>query len=414
MKKVLLICHRASPVLEKMVGFARERALQPVAISSATSDGGKPWFDTCAKLGIAAAMSATRSIELADIDALLAREPGDYAFAFANWDGQRGLMAELNQRFGANDLTPAAVATVQDKLLFRQTLLQHGLSQLRVMPADSPQALALVADGTPLIVKPRRGVGSLMTARVASASALAHMNQLFNAGIPEEDLFSEFTRGNELIAETFFEGTELSFELIRHQGQTTFWCAHEKTPVEFAGATVLEPGFMAPCVSISAQEVARGFALVEQALDRLALHAGCYHVEMLRNGQGEWEFIEINTRMGGALISDSVLAQYGRHLMGDWMDVLLGRAPAAPTAPRCGVYMQCGFAFGDRRVTRITASSTMRTPDIVRTPGKVGMLASDQREDIATVCLWRTTLARHAEEVAELAGEHYFTLDYAP
>ena len=62
MKKVLLMCHRASPVLERLVGYARERDLFPVAISSATNDDGSEWFETCARLGVPASMAASHTI----------------------------------------------------------------------------------------------------------------------------------------------------------------------------------------------------------------------------------------------------------------------------------------------------------------------------------------------------------------
>ena len=413
MKKVLLMCHRASPVLERLVGYARERDLFPVAISSATNDDGSEWFETCARLGVPASMAASHTIGIEEVEALMAREPGEYVFAFSSWDGQRALMAQINERLGANDSARATIVAVQDKLLFRQRLIDNGLSRLRVIPAGSPEAYALAGEGVSLIVKPRRGLGSLMTARVSSAAELDHMNRLFDEGIPEEDLFSEFTRANELIGETFFDGTEFSFEVVRSHGRTQFWCIHEKTPVQFSESTVLEPGFTSPCISIGEQDVAAGLAIVEQALALFELHAGCFHVEVRRNARGEWEFIEINTRMGGAMIGDSVHAQYGRHLMADWMDVLLDRDIAPLTPPTCGTYVQCGFAFGDKTLVRISASPVMRTPDIVKTPGKVGMTASNKREDIATLCLWKTERDRHAEQVAALAVDDYFTLEYA-
>jgi biotin carboxylase len=395
-----------------MVLFARERGLAPVAISSAANDGGTEWFAMCDRLGVPAAMSSARAIRMEEIDALLAREQGDYAFAFAIWDGQRSLMAHLNRRLGANDLPPEIIDAVQDKYLFRQTLVRNGLSALRVMPATSPEACALVASGTPLIVKPRRGLGSLMTGRVDSPAALDRLNRLFEEGVPEEDLFSEFTRGNELIAETFFEGTEFSFEILRNRGRTAFWAVHEKTRMEYSDATVLERGFTAPCVTIGQQDAEVGYAIADRALGLLGLDTGSFHVEMLRNGQGEWEFIEINTRQGGALITDSVHAQYGRHLMGDWMDLLLGRELQPSAGPSCGVYVQCGFAFGDRRIARILRSPDMQEPDLVRTLVKVGMTATSKREDIATLCLWKTERARHAEQVGRLAVADYFTLEY--
>lgn len=413
MKKVLLICHRGSKALERMVAFARARGLSPVAISSACADQGQSWAEMCQRLEVPFGLSAASTIALADVDALLERHPGDYAFAYANWDGQRELMARMNERFGARDLSPAAVRFVQDKLAFRQALIVAGLSRLAVSRADAPEARAALERGEALIVKPKRGAGSLLTGKVERLEELERLNALFHAGMPDDDLFSEFLHDNELIAETFFSGTEFSFEVIRSQGRTAFWCAHEKTRMEYTDLTVLERGFSSPCVTIDAAESRVGFAAVEKALAAFGLDQGCFHVEMLRDEAGRWEFIEVNARIGGGLIGDSVHAQYERHMLGDWMDLLLqGEIEIPEPTPNVGTYLQFSYPEGDRRISAINQSPRMREPDLLRMLTAVGKTTRSDREEFAALCLWKTDRQRHAEEVAALAAEEYITLEY--
>lgn len=413
MKKVLLICHRGSKALERMVDFARVRKLAPIAISSACADGGTAWVEMCNRLEVPYGLSVGSTIDMQDVEALLEREPGEYAFAYANWDGQRELMARMNERFGVRDLTPATVRFVQDKLAFRRALIAEGLSQLHVFPATSPDAQATLQRGGKLIVKPRRGAGSLLTGCVASVPELDRLRALFEAGVPDDDLFSEFVRDNELIAETFFSGTEFSFEIIRSGGKTAFWCIHEKTRMEYTDVTVLERGFCSPCVSIDEAESGAGLAVVEKALDTFGLNNGCFHVEMLRNLEGRWEFIEINARIGGALIGDSVHAQYGRHMLGDWMDLLLhGDVDIPQTAPEFGTYLQFSYAEGERRIGAILESPRMRRPELLRVLVEVGQVCRGDREEFAALCLWKTKRREQAAEIAALAVEEYITLEY--
>lgn len=414
MNHILLFCHRGSPSLERMVTLARARGLAPVAITSACPDGGAAWSAMCERLDVPNAISSGPNVHLSDVDALLARMPGRYVCAYANWDGQRMLMAAMNQRFGARDLTPEAVRAAQDKFAFRSALIEHGLSRLQVWPATAPEARAALSAGQALIVKPRRGAGSLLTGKVTRVEELDRLLALFDAGIDDDDLFSEFTHDNELIAEGFFAGTEFSFELVRSQGRTLFWCAHEKTRMEFTDLTILERGFSSPCVSIGEAECRAALARIEQALGALDLGEGCFHVEMLRNDAGQWEFIEVNTRIGGALISDSVQAQYGRNMLADWLALLHdGALEIAPPAPTVGTYLQFSYTMGDGRIASINEAAHMRAPDLLRVLAKVGNVARSDREEFAALCLWKTDRSRQQEEVAALAADEYITIGYA-
>lgn len=413
MKKILFFCHRGSASLERMVPLARQRGLAPVAITSACADGGLAWSAMCERLEVPNAISTGVNVQMGDVDALLRREGGDYVGAYANWDGQRVLMATVNERCGARDLRPDAVRLAQDKLAFRRALIEHGLSRLSVWPADSRQARDALANGQALIVKPRRGAGSLFTGKVRQTSELERLLRLFDAGIEDDDIFSEFTHDNELIAETFFAGTEFSFELIRKDGATAFWCAHEKTRMEFTDLTILERGFSSPCVSISEQDCSTAFALIEKALTVLELTDGCFHVEMLRDAAGQWEFIEVNTRIGGALISDSVQAQYGRDLLADWLALLHdGDLGVAAPAPTVGTYLQFSYTIGDQRIASINQAPHMRAPDLIKVLAKVGDLARGDREQFAALCLWKTDRRQQQQEVAALAADEYITIAY--
>jgi len=342
-----------------------------------------------------------------------ARAVPDYRFCFTFWDGQREVMAQVNQELGAHDVSPQAIRSALDKHLMRHVLVERGVSALRPFRLDDPELRERLDRGEKHIVKPRRGAGSLCTRAVTSWSQVQEQVAAFERGPGEKDLLAEFFQGNELIAETFFEGREVSFEVIRQGGETLLASDHERTVLDFAAETVLERGFASPPVLLSAEAVLAARQLSDRALEALGLGDGCYHVEVSVDADGACEIIEVNPRLGGQFMFDSVRLQHGRSLLDDWMDVLAGQRLEPAGERSCGTYYQAHYLAAGRQVLGMVTDETLPAPEIVSPAFKEGSVARADREELGAMTIWKTDLATHREEVAALVDHEYCSFVYA-
>jgi predicted ATP-grasp superfamily ATP-dependent carboligase len=413
--KALLIVHRGSPSTPRLVGAIREKGFEPVVLSSKPFDDGTEFRAVCAGLGVDHVIADSIAVDRAEALRVLGDRLEGCKFCYAVWDGQRRLMAELNELLGAPDVAPAAITLAQDKLELRRMLRSLGLSGIAAFPVTDRALRERLDRGERHIVKPRRGSGSLSTRAVRSWAEVEPMAEAFAKGAGEGDLFAEFFDDNELMAETFFEGRELSVELVRQGGRTLFACEHEKTVLEFTDSTVLERGLASPAIGLTAEEIATATALAERTLEVVGLGEGCYHVELRVGATGHCEIIEVNPRIGGAYIADSVRQQFDRSMTHDWLDMLAGRTPAANGADRrCGTYFQLAYAEQGRRIVALEKNATLPAPELFLQMCKLGGIARADREDIAAIALWRTDLAAHRREVERLATNEYISFVYAP
>src|SRR5207247_835110 len=125
------------------------------------------------------------------------------------------------------------------------------------------------------------------------------------------------------------------------RGEVLLASEHEKTEVEFLPKTVLERGFISPAITLAPETVKAGLQRAKDVLAALGLSEGGYHVELRVNGRGEWDVIEVNARLGGGLLAESIKRQYGRVMHSDWLDMLAGSRPEPyPATRQCGVYLQ--------------------------------------------------------------------------
>lgn len=412
MKHALLLVRRNATATPLTVETLRHKGFEPVVLSSLPDDGGARFRQMCAQLNVECAVSAGVTITRDDVEEILGRTP-DCAFCLSLADSQRSLMAMANQYLGAPDVDPSALSRAVDKHTMRTSLSGIGLSRLLSLRLSDPHARALIETGEPFVVKPRSGAGSLCVGVVRSWAEARELQDAFDEGPGEEDMMAEYFEDNELIAESFFAGQELSLDVVRQDGRNAVVVDHEKTVLEFGGGTVLERGMASPVVGLTPSELDAARLLTDRVLEALGLSNGCYHVELRVNDACEAEIVEINPRIGGALIWDSIHRQYGRSMTEDWIDVLAGREVAPLPARRCGTYQQLAHADHDQPLMNADTSANLPEPAIsrVRSPGERSIA---HRESFSACALWTTELARHREEVAALMAEEYYSFRYLP
>jgi biotin carboxylase len=412
--RALLLVHKGAPSTGKLVAFLRAKGFEPFVLSSAVRDDAA-FRAAMAELDVETAVSTDAALSVAEVLAT-ARTVQDCRFCFTIRDGQRAAMAAANRELGAHDPSPEAIERCVDKHRMRHALAEAGLTALRSFRLDDPELRQRLDSGERHFVKPRRGVGSLCTRVVDSwAQVLDQMLAFANGRVASDgdDHLGEYYWDNELIAETFLDCRELSFEVIRQGGRTVLASEHERTVREFTAQTVLERGFASPPVRITPDEVAAARDLLDRALTALELDDGCYHVELGVGSDGRWEIIEVNPRPGGQYMVDSVQLQLDRSLGNDWIDVLTG-VPVPPAGERtCGTYYQAHYLAPGRQVIGMRVNPAMPPPTMASGLLRTGQSARADREELGAMSLWRTELATHEQQARELAPQERVSFVYA-
>jgi hypothetical protein len=408
----LLLVHRASRSVERLVQLMREKGFEATVLSSRPPGSLDAFDETCRKLGVRWRVTPGPDITLREAEETMDTFAGPYRFAISVWEGHRAVIAALNRRIGAADVSPESVARVQDKLAARDALHAAGLSSLKAYRLDDPALPAAMNGDRRFIARPRRGAGSLLTAIVLRLDEAAALQRKLAARPANGDLFSEYFEGNEIFVEEFFEGQEFSLELVRVEGRSLSACWHEKTQMRVTDESILECAFASPAVTLSPAQQQAGQDFCDRVLDVLHMTHGCFHVELLRNAEGRWELIEVNARPGGGLVSESVYQRFGVRPSSDWIDVLVGRMPAPREAPRCGTFQQFAYPAAGRRIARISRRADVPSPDVEMNAMAAGATAQGDREDFAVGSLWRTRGETHHQEVKHLSAADYVSFEY--
>ncbi len=402
--RALLLVPRGSRLTATLSTFLRDKGFEPFVLSSMPADGGTALRAVCAGLGIECEVSASAALTAEEVVAR-ARAVPDCRFCFSVSDEQRLVMAYGNEALGAHDISPTAARQALDKHLMRQVLVRHGLSRLRPFLLSDAELRERLDRGERHIVKPRTGAGSLCVRAVTSWDEVRAQAAAFLRGPGEGDLWATFFNDNELVAETFFDGRELSVEMFRQGGRTLLSVEHEKTVLDFTDETVLERGFVSPPVTLSAAQVRAAKALADSALGALELDEGCYHVEVRVDAEDRCEIIEVNPRVGGGYLFESVRQQVDRSMGSDWVDGLVGTPVPAAGERRCGAYLQNLYPEPGRMILGHEPNPRVPAPDQFAEVLRTGSIARADRADRAAMAMWTTDLATHGEVVARITED---------
>lgn len=344
--------------------------------------------------------------------------------ALATFEGYRVLMALTNQRLGAIDADPQALRDCMDKYLCREALGEAGLSRARATVLDAGSLDALRVSGRRLFVKPRRGAGSFACFLFDDALTIERLATL-QRQMREDRAFRAIFAGQfDFIAEDHLPGDEYSLEVMVADGEAHVIGVHAKYLDDSSGTT-LETGNSLPAPRLSDAQQFAGERYAARCLSALGLREGCYHIEARHDpSDGHWDVIEINVRMGGALINQSIgIFTGGLSMLELWVRALCSVTPHQRKAlraqfaalreseRRAGGDMTQGTVFfsrygeRNRRLEQLSIAQLQPQPDIVDIPVREGMQLPDSERGIFILnALWKVPIPEIDHRLRSLAA----------
>jgi biotin carboxylase len=343
--------------------------------------------------------------------------------ALATFEGYRLLMAHANGLLGAVDADPSALRICMDKLLCRARLSEAGLSRARATVLDAATLPAMQASGRPMFVKPRRGAGSFACFRLDETVTPARLQALREQMQSDKAFRAIFAGQFDFIAEDYVRGDEYSFEVLATGGESHVIGVHAKYLDDSSGTT-LEMGNSLPAPRLTDAQQLAGERFIDRCLTALQLRDGCYHIETRYDpAAGHWDIIEINARMGGALINQSVgVFTNGLSMLELWVKTLCVDRDRVPTwrarlaalresARRRDGTLEYGTVFfsryGERNRTLEVLSIDRLTPqpDVVELPVRPQTRLPDSERGIFILnALWKVPVPEIAEQLHVLSA----------
>lgn len=231
---------------------------------------------------------------------------------------------ETARRLGLPHQDIDAVTLLRDKGRLRKHLHDNGFSRAAGVVFDPHTASAEVLAGLlpfPCVIKDAAGSGSQ---NVWLARTPADVPAVLAAARTTAQM-----HGDALVAEPYFTGPMYSAETLTWGGRTRVLGISSR-------ALSPEPYFMEQGASFPVAFPAVTERVVAQwissILSSVGYRDGFTHTEFIATAHG-FEIVEINSRMGGALIGESIRRSLGVDVHGALLDVALGRRPSLMDEP---------------------------------------------------------------------------------
>jgi hypothetical protein len=222
--------------------------------------------------------------------------------------------AELTARLGLPGPDVGAVRTLRDKGAVRSLLHAHGLSRGTALPSPFDAGRVEAATGFPLVLKDSAGTSSrgvwLVRDRAELGAALAEAGRTPLKG--------------QLIAEPFFAGPVYSAETLTWQGRTRLLGVHSR---QLSPEPMRREDAAAFPVAFPAGELAELDGWIGRVLAVAGFGQGFAHTEFVLTADGP-EVIEINARIGGALVGEALCRSLATNVYDAMLSVALGKSPA--------------------------------------------------------------------------------------
>ncbi|MBL1068784.1 ATP-grasp domain-containing protein [Streptomyces sp. 7-21] len=230
--------------------------------------------------------------------------------------------ADLAAEFGLPGPDPASVRLLRDKLRVRELLRERGLTRVRALAVTpGPGAAAAVRDqiGLPAVLKDSAGTSSRSVWLVRDERELAGaLAQAADAPLH-----------GRLFAETYVPGPLYSAETLSWRGRTRLLGVLSR---QLSPAPHVREEAAAFPVALPEAERRRTEEWAGRVLAAAGHLDGFAHVEFVLTADGP-ELVEINRRIGGALVGEALCRSLGVNVYEALVDTALGRRPALLDGP---------------------------------------------------------------------------------
>jgi hypothetical protein len=395
---LLILSHQGFSFLEDVVAAAITLGLRPCILASAPASNER-------KAAVERLCGDVRWVERASLhwtdvlEAAVGFESGGHEFTgcVSIWEGYRTLMARMNQIWGATDLAPEAIRVVLDKFAMRNTLQKAGLSACTTEVVSAENLPTLRQTGRKFL-KPRFGLASFGAFRLKNQN-YSDLEKLLTEMASDREYEGVFGHNPCFIAEDYIEGIEASFEILAVDGKLNLLGVHEKTETEETGSSVLETSCVSPPLKITGAEISAGLNHLSRCFKILNLNTGMFHVEA-KCHLGRWEVIEINPRLGGALIKESLrILNPGLCPLVLWIASLVSFGDKTTLTrllsrirPRSkdATFFRVYFGIPGRKIKSLKTSTGDPKPELLRISAQAGLsLPVSSREIFLGQALWK-------------------------
>lgn len=341
-KAVLILSHCGYSFVEDLTRIIRDKGMESIVLSSLPLEEAEQRITYINRLADKVLVTDRHNLNIEDIENVLnhVRSEGrDIVACITVWEGYRDLMADVNSKILlCDDINCETVLNLRDKLLLRNNLTKGGFSQVKSELLSINNFLDYKNKSLKKFIKPRYGIASFGAFSLKPEITWDHVENVKNQIKSDAEYQSVFGDEIDLIIEDYIQGEEYSFEIIVFKGRPYVLAIHEKIEVQEEQTTLLENACTSPPINLVASEIHRVVNWLESIFHYLNIHSGCFHVEA-KKSHLNWEIIEINPRVGGAYISQSVeLLTNGHNLLDLWLECMLAKSEKKRRSLRSKLY----------------------------------------------------------------------------
>ncbi|NVZ55867.1 ATP-grasp domain-containing protein [Pseudomonas edaphica] len=259
-------------------------------------------------------------------------------------------VAELCARRGLTHPPIEALYLANNKFAMRQRLRERNVYTARYARVIGDASLVTAAEhvGFPLILKPVVGMGSSFISRCENIADMRRVFRHYQAhardgyyteyfcahGIGDE----HFEPMREMLAEEAIDGYEISVECLCTENQILPLLMHDKLDVEQSSYSAYENLLVTPPIRLTPNEQQQILIYTRVVLNTLGLRNCVCHVELRYDSKGRASIIEVNPRVGGMRVKESLLALRGVDFAAMYVQQLLGKPFNFPEPPTTSGY----------------------------------------------------------------------------
>lgn len=229
------------------------------------------------------------------------------------------LAALLREHLRVSGMGVTATRAVRDKLVMRELAAAAGIAVPEFCGVIDHAAVRAYLERTagPWLLKPRTQASAIGIRKLRQADELWPILDTLG-DMQSHHLLEQFIPGDVYHVDGIIERADVVLAEVHRYAEPPFDVMHAGGV--FCSRTVERGG-----------EEERALRLhVGRVLDAVALDDGAFHVEFIRaRDTGEYHFLEVAARVGGAHIADMVYAATGLNLWREWARLELARAAGA-------------------------------------------------------------------------------------